>query len=52
MLLYIIGAEIVEILIDDDKRIKGVQIGDHEIKIVIFADDTPFSEERLPALRK
>ena len=27
-------------LINDDKRIKGIQIGDHEIKTVNFTDNT------------
>ena len=27
-------------LINADKRFKGIQIGDHEIKIVNFADNT------------
>ena len=33
-------AEVLAIFIDADTRIKGIQIGDHEIKIVNFADDT------------
>ena len=40
MLLCIIVAEVLAIFIDADTRIKGIQIGDHEIKIVNFADDT------------
>ena len=40
MLLWIIVAEVLAIFIDADTRIKGIQIGDHEIKIVNFADDT------------
>ena len=32
MLLYITVAEVTSIFIDADKRIKRVQIGDHEIK--------------------
>ena len=34
------AAEVLANLINTDKRIKGIQIGDHEIKIVNFADDT------------
>ena len=33
-------AELLAIFIDADTRIKSIQIGDHEIKIVNFADDT------------
>ena len=40
MLLYIIVAEVLANFINADKRIKGIQIGDHEIKIVNFADNT------------
>ena len=40
MLLYNIAAEVLANLINADKRIKGIQIGDHEIKIVNFADNT------------
>ena len=40
MLLYIIAAEVIASFINTNKSIKGIQIGDHEIKIVNFADDT------------
>ena len=40
MLLYTFAAEILVNLINADKRIKGIQIGDHEIKIVNFTDNT------------
>ena len=40
MLLYNIAAEVLTNLINADKRIKGIQIGDHEIKIVNFTDNT------------
>ena len=40
MLLYIIAIEILANFINTDKMIKRIQIGDHEIKIVNFADDT------------
>ena len=39
MLLYTFAAEILVNLINADKRIKGIQIGDHDIKIVNFADN-------------
>ena len=40
MLLYIIAAEELAGFINANKSIKGIQIGDHKIKIVNFADDT------------
>ena len=40
MLLYIIVAEVLASSINANKRIKGIQIGEDEIKIVNFADDT------------
>ena len=40
ILLYNIAAEILANLINADKRIKRIQIGDHDIKIVNFADNT------------
>ena len=33
------ATEVLANLINADKRIKGIQIGDHEIKIVNFADN-------------
>ena len=42
MMLYIIVAYIFANFIDADKRIKGIQIGDHEIKLVNFADEITF----------
>ena len=39
-LLYNTAAEVLANLINADKRIKGIQIGDHEIKIVNFTDNT------------
>ena len=39
-LLHNIAAEVLANLINADKRIKGIQIEDHEIKIVNFADNT------------
>ena len=40
MPLYITAAEVLASSINVNKTIKGIQIGDHEIKIVNFADDT------------
>ena len=40
MLLYNIVAEVLASSIDGDKRIKRIQIKDHEIKIVNFVDNT------------
>ena len=40
MLLYNIAAEVLSNLVNVDKRIKGIQIGDHDIKMVNFADNT------------
>ena len=40
MLLYNIAAEVLANLINADKRIKGIQLADHDIKIVNFADKT------------
>ena len=40
MLLYIIADEVLASFINANKKIKGIQTGDHEIKIVIFADNT------------
>ena len=39
MLLYIIAAEVLARFINANKRVKEIQIGDHEMKIVNFADD-------------
>ena len=38
-LLYNIAAEVLDNLINADKRIKGIQIRDYEIKIVNFTED-------------
>ena len=40
MLSYIIAVEVLASFINTNKRIKGIQIRDHEIKIVNFADYT------------
>ena len=39
-LLYNTVTEVLSNLINADKRIKGIQIGDHEIKTVDFTDNT------------
>ena len=40
MLVRNIVAEVLANFINADKRIKGIQIGNHEMKIVNFADNT------------
>ena len=40
MLLYNTAAEVLANLINADKRIKRIQTGDHDIKIVNIADNT------------
>ena len=40
MLLYNIEAEVLTKFINADKRIKRIQIGDHEINRVNFVDNT------------
>ena len=40
MLLCNIVADVLASFINANKDIKGIQIGDHEIKTVNFADDT------------
>ena len=40
MLFCIIAAEVLANVINADKDIRGIQTGDHEIKIVNLADDT------------
>ena len=40
LFLYNIVAEVFADFINADKKIKGIQIGDHKIKIVIFVDNT------------
>ena len=36
MLLYIVAAEVLASFINANKRIKGIQTGDHEIEMVNF----------------
>ena len=40
MLFYIIAAKVIVSFINANKIVKGIQIGEHEIKIVDFADNT------------
>ena len=40
MLLYTVATEVLANFVNSNKTIKGIQIGDREIKIVNFADDT------------
>ena len=42
MMLYITVVYVFAKFIDANKRIKGIQIGDHEIKLVNFADEITF----------
>ena len=51
MLLYNIAAEVLANLINADKRIKGIQIGDHDIKMVNFADNTIIFLRDITSLR-
>ena len=39
MLLYIIATEVLANFINTDKIIERIQIGDHEIKVLNFAED-------------
>ena len=39
LVLYIMAAEVLANFIDANKGMKGVQIGEHEIKLVNFAED-------------
>ena len=41
MLLYDIAAEVLANLLNADKRIKGIQIGDHDIKLLNFLTTPP-----------
>ena len=40
MLLDIIAIEVLANFINTDEMMKGIQIGDHEIEMVNFSDDT------------
>ena len=50
--MYIIETEVLANFIDADKGIKGVQIGDHEIKLVNFADDITIFLEDITCLNR
>ena len=50
MLKYIIAVELLESFTNVNKVIKGIRIGDHEIKIVNFADDTAIFLRDIPCL--
>ena len=52
MLLYLIMTEVLVNFINPDKMIKGIQIGDHEIKIVNFADDTFIFLRKITSLNR
>ena len=39
-MLYIIAANVLAIFVDSDTRAKGVQIRDHEMKMLNLVDDT------------
>ena len=49
---YNIAAEVLVNLINADKRIKGIQIGDHDIKIVNFADNITIFLRNITYLNK
>ena len=51
-LLYNTAAEVPANLINADKRIKGIQIGNHEIKIVNFTDNTTIFIRDITCLNK
>ena len=52
MLLYNIVAEVLASFINADKRIKGIQIGDYEIKIVNFTDNTTIFLRNITCLNR
>ena len=52
MLLYVITIEVLVNSIDTDKMIKGIQIGDHEIKIVNFADEITIFLKEITCLNR
>ena len=52
MLLYIIAVEVLSNFIDADKRTNGIQIGDHEIKILNFADNTKIFLRDITCLKR
>ena len=52
MLLYNIAAEVLANFINTDKRIKGIQIGDHEIKMANFTDNTTIFFRHITCLNR
>ena len=52
MLLYIIAAEVLGRFINVNKKIKGIQIEDYEIKIVTFADNTTIFLRKITCLNR
>ena len=52
LVMYIIETEVLANFIDADKGIKGVQIGDHEIKLVNFADNITIFLEDITCLNR
>ena len=50
--MYIIETEVLANFIDADKGIKGVQIRDHEIKLVNFADNITIFLEDITCLNR
>ena len=51
-LLYNIAAEVFDNLINSYKRIKGIQVGDHEIKIVSFTGNTTIFVRNITCLNR
>ena len=51
-LLYNIAAEVFDNLINAYKRIKGIQVGDHEIKIVSFTGNTTIFVRNITCLNR
>ena len=52
MLLCIILADVLVIFVDVNKRIKDIQIGGQEIKIINFVNETTIFREILAPLPK
>ena len=52
ILLSITAAEVLASFINTNKKIKGIQKGNHEIKIVNFADDTTISLRDITCLNR
>ena len=52
MFLYNAAAEVLSDLINADKKIKGIEIWNHEIKIVNFTDNTTIFLRDITCLNK